>query len=73
MTLLSTKAAAERMGVAAATLRYWRMLHTGPAFYRLSSQSVRYDDRDIETYMRERRYDPSERERLERASGKAPR
>ena len=30
MALISTKEAAARMGIAAATLRYWRMLHTGP-------------------------------------------
>ena len=65
MGVLTPKAAAERMGVGLSTLRYWRMLHMGPAFIRLSARNFRYDERDIEAYVSERRFDPTVRAALE--------
>ena len=65
MAKLSTKEAADRMGVSPSTLRYWRMIHVGPPFFRYSPQNYRYDERDVEAYVNERRYDPSARAELE--------
>lgn len=65
MAMLSTEEAAKKMGLAPATLRFWRMQHVGPAFVKLSERCFRYDERDIDTYVRERRYDPSARASLE--------
>lgn len=65
MAMLTTKEAAQRMGLKDSTLREWRMLNMGPAFTRFSARNFRYDDRDIEKYVSERRYDPSVRAAME--------
>jgi len=65
MAMLTTKAAAARMGIAASTLRYWRMLHMRPKVIRLTARNFRYDDRDIDLYVAARTYDPSARASLE--------
>ena len=65
MAMLSTDEAAKKMGVAAATLRFWRMQQIGPAFVKLGARCFRYDERDIDSYVRERRHDPSARASLE--------
>lgn len=65
MAMLSTEEAAKRMGLRAVTLRAWRMQNMGPSFIKLSARCFRYDERDVEAYVRERRYDPSARASLE--------
>lgn len=61
MTLISTKKAAEMLGVEPATLRSWRCSKIGPPFTRLTTRSVMYDERDIHKYVAERRFVPSVR------------
>ena len=63
--LLSTREAATRMGIAPSTLRYWRMLHIGPKFVRLTCRNFRYHERDVDAYVEARTYDPSARASLE--------
>jgi len=63
--MLTTRAAATRMGIAPSTLRYWRMLHTGPKFVRLTCRNFRYHERDVDAYVEARTYDPSARASLE--------
>jgi transposase-like protein len=41
---LSTAKAAKRLGVEPSTLRYWRMIHYGPAYAQLSTRSFVYDE-----------------------------
>lgn len=65
MAMLSTEEAAKRMGLRPATLRCWRMQHIGPSFIKLSARCFRYDERDVDAYVNERRYDPSARASLE--------
>lgn len=71
MAMLSTEQAARRMGVATATLRGWRMDHIGPAYFRISRQCIRYDERDVEAYIAACRHDPSARASLERKANAA--
>ena len=59
MSMISTKEAAKMMGVEPSTLRAWRCAKTGPPFHRLTKQSVKYDERDIQRYVAERRFVPS--------------
>lgn len=61
MGLISTKQAAKMLGAEPATLRGWRCAKIGPPFIRISSRSVKYDERDIQTYVAERRFTPSVR------------
>lgn len=61
MKMISTKKAAEMLGVEAATLRSWRCSKTGPPFSRLTARSVMYDEADILRYVAERRFLPSVR------------
>ncbi len=57
--MLNTAQAAEMLGVEAATLRTWKAQRKGPPFVQLSPRCVRYAERDILTYGRERRVVPS--------------
>ncbi len=66
MAMLSTKEAAKQLGVKPDTLRGWRMIHSGPKFHRYSARVFRYDERDVERYINEHRYDPSARASLEK-------
>jgi hypothetical protein len=53
------------MGIAPSTLRNWRMLNIGPKFVRLSCRNFRYHERDVDSYVEARTYDPSARASLE--------
>ena len=59
MKLISTEQAAEMLGVKPSTLRAWRCSKIGPPFTRLTKQSVKYVQEDIEKYVAERRFTPS--------------
>jgi predicted DNA-binding transcriptional regulator AlpA len=59
--LLSTKEAAEMMGVSPATLRGWRCANIGPKFTRLTARSVKYAQADLERFIAERTVTPSVR------------
>jgi hypothetical protein len=41
---MKTAAAAARLGVQPSTLRYWRMIHYGPAYAQLSTRTFVYDE-----------------------------
>jgi hypothetical protein len=58
MKLITTKQAAEMMGLAPATLRSWRCANTGPKFTRLTKQSVKYAQADLERYIAGRTVTP---------------
>ncbi len=45
------KEAARRLGVSVQTLRNWRSMRRGPAYYKFG-RSVRYSEEDIVGYMR---------------------
>lgn len=62
--LLSTAAAADILQVPAGTLRYWRKVGVGPAWLKLEG-TIRYDVRDIETYVEQCRHQPSVRAHME--------
>ena len=57
--MLSTRQAAEFLGLEEATLRGWRCEDIGPPYHRLSPRSVRYDLSDLQQYKSERRCIPS--------------
>lgn len=59
---LTTAQAAEMLGVHPATLRGWKAQRIGPPFIQLSPRCVRYDERDIQFYVDERRVVPCVRE-----------
>ncbi|MCC7261583.1 MAG: helix-turn-helix domain-containing protein [Candidatus Latescibacteria bacterium] len=49
-TLLTTREAARRLGLAAGTLQNWRIRGEGPAFVRLG-KAVRYDEHDLARFI----------------------
>jgi hypothetical protein len=57
--MMTTKEAAKALGVAPATMRSWRCSEIGPPFSGLTKRSVKYDERDIQAYVAERRFTPS--------------
>jgi predicted DNA-binding transcriptional regulator AlpA len=61
MKLLTTQQVADMLGVKPSTLRAWRCARTGPPFIRITKQSVKYDQKDIEKYISDRRFTPSVR------------
>jgi hypothetical protein len=58
MNLLTTQQAADMMGVKPSSLRAWRCANIGPPFTRLTKQSVKYAQVDIERYVAERTVTP---------------
>ena len=46
------------LGIRPATLRGWKAQRIGPPFVQLSPRCVRYDERDIQLYVDERRVVP---------------
>ena len=58
---MKTAAAAERLGVQPSTLRYWRMIHYGPAYAQLSTHTFVYDEDDLIEWVADRRREPSTR------------
>jgi predicted DNA-binding transcriptional regulator AlpA len=61
MKLLTTQQVADMLGVAPSTLRAWRCANIGPPFTRLTKQSVKYAQVDVEKYVAERTVTPSVR------------
>ena len=57
------KAAARILGVAVQTLRNWRHFRKGPAYIKMG-RSVRYQIKDLQEYLDDRRIDPSQHEVL---------
>ena len=49
-TLLNTREAARRLGLAAGTLQNWRIRGQGPAFVRLG-KAIRYDEGDLARFI----------------------
>lgn len=49
-TLLTTREAAHRLGLAAGTLQNWRIRGQGPAFVRLG-KAIRYDEEDLARFV----------------------
>ncbi|MDD5065360.1 MAG: helix-turn-helix domain-containing protein [Phycisphaerae bacterium] len=41
--LVNEREAAELLGIKPSTLRVWRCLHTGPAYFKLHGKTIRYD------------------------------
>ncbi len=66
--LLSTRQAAELIGVKPGTLRAWRCARTGPNFVALTARSVKYPLEDIQRYVAERRFSFPARQRCEETS-----
>ena len=64
--LLEPKEAAELLGVAPDTLRYWRYEGRGPKYVKYSQRCFRYDEADVRRYIDEHRIDLSARTSLER-------
>lgn len=56
--MLSTVEAAQLLGVAPSTLRYWRMIRSGPALGQISPRCLRYDEYDLREFIADRRRDP---------------
>lgn len=52
--LLTTREAAERLGIGRQTLERWRAAGGGPSFVRLGRRSVRYRREDVDDFVRER-------------------
>lgn len=52
--LLSTKKAAERLGISTRTLEKWRLTGQSPP-YRKLGRAVRYDPADVEVWLEERK------------------
>jgi predicted DNA-binding transcriptional regulator AlpA len=59
---LTTEEAADRIGVAAATLRDWKGQRIGPAYVQVTSRCVRYRESDVEKFISDRRVVPSPRQ-----------
>jgi DNA-binding transcriptional MerR regulator len=57
-TMMKTTVAAERLGVQPSTLRYWRMIHYGPAYAQLSTRTFVYDEDDLIEWVADRRRVP---------------
>lgn len=55
---LTTVEAAAMLGISPATLRGWKAQRIGPPFIQFSPRCVRYDHRDIQQYVNERRCVP---------------
>ena len=56
---LTEREVAARLGLSVATLRTWRMRHTGPRFVRLG-RAVRYLENDIDEYVGAHAVDPKD-------------
>jgi hypothetical protein len=56
--LLPTARAAKVIGVEPSTLRYWRMIHYGPAYAQLSTRTFVYDEDDLIKWVADRKVTP---------------
>lgn len=70
LTLLSTSAAADRLGLKPQTLRLWRLRGCGPAYIRLSGSTGRcgYRPADIDRWLADRTFTSTAAETVARAS-----
>jgi hypothetical protein len=59
---LTTEEAADRIGVAAATLRDWKGQRCGPPFVQVTNRCVRYREDDVEKFISDRRVVPTVRQ-----------
>lgn len=53
MQLLNTAQVSERLGIPAATLRYWRFQGIGPKSFKLGPRRVAYKLDDVEAWLAE--------------------
>jgi predicted DNA-binding transcriptional regulator AlpA len=56
--LLTTKQAAEMLQLSASTLEDWRWKRIGPRFIRVSGGCIRYDEVELEAWLKGRVLDP---------------
>jgi DNA-binding transcriptional MerR regulator len=63
---MKTAAAAARLGVQPSTLRYWRMIHYGPAYAQLSTRTCVYDEDILIKWVADQQVVPSVRASLDR-------
>jgi predicted site-specific integrase-resolvase len=56
-TAVDERQASKLLGVAVQTLRNWRHLRRGPAYVKMG-RSVRYEVKDLETYLHKKKVDP---------------
>jgi hypothetical protein len=56
--LLTTAKAAKLLGVQPSTLRYWRMIHYGPAYAQLSTRTFVYDEDILIKWVEDRQVVP---------------
>lgn len=61
VTWLTPTEVCELMKIPPERLRYWRMVHRGPAYHQISARIFRYDERDVQRYIDGTRIDPSAR------------
>ncbi len=57
--LLTTKQAAELLGLKPSTLRAWRCSRIGPPYIQLGPRNIKYPEGELEKYVDERRFDHS--------------
>ena len=53
--MLTPAEVAERVGVSTATLRSWRWKKAGPAYVKVSAQTVRYPEAELDAWLDSRR------------------
>jgi len=58
--LVSSKQAAQTLGISESTLRYWRSIETGPPWIKLGRRAL-YDVADLVEFVGRRRRNPSVR------------
>jgi DNA-binding transcriptional MerR regulator len=58
---LTTKEAAEHLGLSYRTLQDWRCIEVGPPFIDFGPRNKKYDVRDLDDWADERRFTPSAR------------
>jgi len=58
---LTTEEAAEYLGLSHRTLQDWRCAKEGPPYVVLGPRNIKYDIRDLDAWVDERRFTPSAR------------
>lgn len=49
--LLSETLVAQELGLRVQTLRNWRYLGVGPAYFRIGARTIRYDEEDLRRFI----------------------
>lgn len=49
--LLPDTLAAQELGLRVQTLRNWRYLGVGPAYFRIGARTIRYDEEDLRRFI----------------------